>query len=40
MSRKRKKMNARSSRRQFRRTAGRTHKRNVSARPMRGGLRL
>ena len=40
MARKRKKMSRKSSRRQFTRTAGRTHKRNISGAPMRGGIRL
>lgn len=36
----RKKMSKRRSRRVFRHTASRTHRRNVDARPMRGGIRL
>lgn len=36
----RKKMGRRKSRKLFSRTARRTHKRNVQATPMRGGIRL
>lgn len=36
----RKKMGRRKSRKLFSRTARRTHKRNVAANPMRGGIRL
>lgn len=39
MSRKRRKMTRRGSKRLFRKTAVKTHKMN-SARPMRGGIRL
>lgn len=39
MSRKRRKMTRRGSKRLFRKTALKTHKANV-ARPMRGGIRL
>lgn len=39
MARKRFKLSRRSSRRNFRRTASRVHKRNVQ-RPMRGGFRI
>lgn len=38
--RKRHKMNGKKSRRLFSKTADRTHKFNVSGRPMRGGIRL
>lgn len=37
---KRQKMSRKSSRKLFRRTASRTHKKNVGIRPMRGGIRL
>ena len=37
---KRKKMSRKASRKDFRRKASMTHKRNVSARPMRGGICL
>jgi len=37
---KRFKMSAKSSRRQFSATASRTHKKNLSGAPMRGGIRL
>lgn len=36
----RKHMSRKGSRRMFSKNAVRTHKRNVSARPMRGGIRL
>lgn len=36
----RKQMTRKSSRRSFGKNAVRTHKRNVSGRPMRGGIRL
>lgn len=36
----RKRANRRSDKRKFTKTASRTHKRNVSSRPMRGGIRL
>ena len=36
----RKKMSKGRSRKLFRKTASRTHKRNVSSRPRRGGIRL
>ena len=36
----RKKISKGRSRRMFRKTASRTHKRNVSTRPRRGGIRL
>ena len=38
--RKRSRMSKKSSRKLFRNTASRTHKKNVSPRPMRGGIRL
>jgi len=37
---KRKKLSRGKSRRLFSKTAGRTHKKNVSPAPMRGGIRL
>lgn len=40
MAGKRKRMSGKSSRKNFRKTAGKTHRRNVSTRPMRGGIRL
>lgn len=40
MAYKRRKMNKRASRKLFSRTARRTNRRNVSGRPMRGGIRL
>lgn len=36
----RKKMGRKRSRKLFRKTASRTHARNISPRPMRGGIRL
>ncbi len=36
----RKKMTRRKSKRNFSKYASRTHKKNVSSRPMRGGIRL
>ena len=36
----RKQMTGKASRRSFSKNAVRTHKRNVNARPMRGGIRL
>lgn len=40
MARKRKKLSRRASKRSFRKGASRTHKKNISPRPMRGGIRL
>lgn len=40
MAYRRKKMNRRKSRKLFSRTARRTHKKNLSVGPMRGGIRL
>ena len=40
MAKRRKKMTRKASRRQFTKTASRTHKRNVQTGPMRGGIRL
>lgn len=37
---KRKRMSSRRSRRLFRKTASRTHRRNLRAVPMRGGIRM
>lgn len=37
---KRWKMKRKSSRKSFRKTANRTHRKNVAAKPMRGGIRL
>ncbi len=37
---KRRKMSRKSSRRSFSKSAGRTHKKNLRAVPMRGGIRL
>jgi hypothetical protein len=34
------KMKRKSSKKLFRKTASRTHKRNINPRPMRGGIRL
>lgn len=36
----RKRANKRSDKRRFSRTAAKVHKRNISTRPMRGGIRL
>ncbi|UOK21011.1 DNA binding protein [Chifec microvirus UA13_19] len=36
----RKSANRRSDKRRFSRTASKTHRRNISSRPMRGGIRL
>lgn len=36
----RKRMSRRGSRKSFRRSASRTHKKNVNSNPMRGGIRL
>lgn len=38
--RRRKRLSRRKSKRMFRRGAKRIHKRNITARPMRGGIRL
>lgn len=38
--RKRKRLSKKGSRRLFTKTAGRTHRKNVSPGPMRGGIRL
>jgi len=40
MAFRRRKMNRRKSKRQFTKGATRVHRRNVSGRPMRGGIRL
>lgn len=40
MARYRKRMTRKKSRKIFRRGASKTHRRNVSGRPMRGGIRL
>ena len=40
MAKRRVKMSKKRSRKQFRKTASKTHKKNVSAMPMRGGIRL
>lgn len=40
MSKSRKKVSKRGSRRLFRATAMKTHKKNIQAYPMRGGIRL
>lgn len=38
--RKRKKLSRKGSKRLFRKTASKTHKKNLRGRPMRGGIRL
>lgn len=38
--RKRNRMSKRKSKKLFRKTAGRTHKKNLAPQPMRGGIRL
>lgn len=40
MAYRRKKISRKKSRKMFRRSASRTHKRNISGHPMRGGIRL